>query len=62
MYIQKHKNLLILFYSKSKKIKSLMFQEFVYIKIKNLGRVSDLKINFVKSTRSFPDFLFKYFS
>ena len=38
-----------------------MFQKFVYIKTKNLGRVSDLKIIFVKSTRSFPDFFIQIF-
>lgn len=37
---------------------SLMFKIFVYIKNKNLGRVSDLKINLVKSARSFPDFFY----
>jgi len=33
-----------------------IFGIFVYIKNKNLGRVSDLKINFVELDRSFPDF------
>ena len=40
---------------------SLMFKIFVYTKNKNLGRVSDLKINFVESTHSFPDFFIQIF-
>ena len=40
---------------------SLMFKIFVYTKNKNLGRVSDLKINFVESTRSSPDFFIQIF-
>ena len=35
-----------------------IFGIFVYTKNKNLGRVSDLKINLVRSARSFPDFFY----
>lgn len=38
-----------------------MFQEFVYIKIKNLGKVSDSKIDFVESIHNFPDFFIQIF-
>ena len=48
----------VFLYIQIKRRCALIFGVFVYTKNKNLGRVSDLKINFVESAHSFPDFFY----
>lgn len=43
-------------YTQIKRSCGLVSKVLIYTKNKDLGRVSDLKINLVRSARSFPDF------